>query len=240
MAAGDAPDVVIAVRRRGGRGIGPRILSLLYRIVAALARDPVVPDATISRLMSRRFVDALLRFGDADVNLGAVTAAAGFRQATVSVAKGAKGETAYDWRRKRGMAIAFTAGVTDAPLRATARAGTAALVLGAPGAVVAAAIVAVRGNLMLAALAASAVLLTAAIGAGFGVLAAYFAVFAEEVQAATARDRARDVSARASRTLQWNVLRYAGASGPVLNSRSTIDTACSNGPCSCAYAGYPS
>ena len=71
-----------------------------YRIFNLLSPQAVVPDQVISRLMTRRYVAALVAHRDRELYLGGLCALAGFKQVPVPVKKLDKGSTSYTLGRR--------------------------------------------------------------------------------------------------------------------------------------------
>jgi putative glycosyltransferase len=71
-----------------------------YRIFNMLSPQPVVPNQLISRLMTRRYVEALVAHRDRELFLGGLCALTGFKQVPVAVRKLSKDETTYTLDRR--------------------------------------------------------------------------------------------------------------------------------------------
>jgi putative glycosyltransferase len=65
-----------------------------------LSPQPVVPDQLVARLMTRRYVQALVAHRDREIYLGGLCALAGFAQVPVAVHKASKGKTTYSLDRR--------------------------------------------------------------------------------------------------------------------------------------------
>ena len=117
-------DVVYGVlkRRRGGwfeRVSGAAFYSLFNRLSSA----PVPPNALTARLLSRRYVDELLRYREQVAWIDGLFTLAGFRQVAVSVDKTGKGRPAYDLRKKVALSVDAITNFSDKPLHLIFHAG---------------------------------------------------------------------------------------------------------------------
>ncbi len=134
-----APDVdVDAVygvmrRRKGGafeRGTGAAFYWLMDRVASV----DIPRDILGARLMTRRFVDALLLHDEAEPYIGGLMALTGFRQVAVPCDKTSRGASSYTLRRKLKLASDAIFGFSTLPLTAIAVTGAfltaAAIVLG--------------------------------------------------------------------------------------------------------------
>jgi putative glycosyltransferase len=94
-------DVVFGVRdKREGTMFERLSGSLFYRVFNLLSPQPVVPDQLVARLMTRRYVQALVAHRDREIYLGGLCALAGFAQVPVAVHKASKGRTTYSLDRR--------------------------------------------------------------------------------------------------------------------------------------------
>lgn len=108
--AGDC-DVVYGVQenRKGGRF--ERLSGgIFYRLFNYLSDTEVPENWTIARLMSARYVAALIKFKEETMFLGGIMSAVGFKQVPLVVRKLHKGTTTYTLKRK---IAAFTSAVTS-------------------------------------------------------------------------------------------------------------------------------
>jgi putative glycosyltransferase len=131
-------DVVFGVQGRRKGGWLERITgALFYRVFNALSAHPIPANLLTVRLMTRRYVDALLEHREREITIAGLWAITGFVQQAVVVTKHSRGATTYDLRRKvwhlvdsitsfsnkplvlifyLGMAISVIAGVAAATL----------------------------------------------------------------------------------------------------------------------------
>jgi len=94
-------DVVYGVQpRRRGNVFERASGALYYALFNAVTSQRIPPNVITARLMTRRYVRALLSYRERELNIGALWAHAGFQQVPVVVEKSHKGSTTYDLRRK--------------------------------------------------------------------------------------------------------------------------------------------
>jgi putative glycosyltransferase len=131
-------DVIYGVmqRRKGGaleRGAGAAFYWLMDRVASV----PIPRDILGARLMTRRFVDALLLHDEAEPYIGGLMALTGFRQVAVPCEKTSRGASSYTLARKIRLASDALFGFSTVPLTAVAVTGMtitlAALVFGLLG-----------------------------------------------------------------------------------------------------------
>jgi putative glycosyltransferase len=110
-------DVVYGVQetRRGGwfeRVTG----SVYYTLFNAVAEHPIPRNLLTVRLMSRRYVAALVAHQEREINIGALWALTGFVQVPFPVDKTYKGSTSYNVRRKITHLVNSVTSFSSAPL----------------------------------------------------------------------------------------------------------------------------
>jgi len=94
-------DVAFGVQtQRAGSALGRASSHAFYRIFNLLSSQAVVPDQLISRLMTQRYVRALVAHRDREIYLGGLCALAGFKQVPVAVRKLSKVTTTYTLDRR--------------------------------------------------------------------------------------------------------------------------------------------
>ncbi len=99
-------DVVYGVQDRRKGGWFERLSGWAFYGIFNLLSDVKVPrNFTTARLMTRRYVDALLRFDEREVFLGGLFMAAGFAQESCVVVKRSRGITTYNLARKIALSI---------------------------------------------------------------------------------------------------------------------------------------
>jgi putative glycosyltransferase len=89
---------------------------LFYKVINALARDAVPENLMTVRLMSRRYVEALLRHREVEVNISGLWARTGFLQVPVSVSKRPKGSSTYNLPRKMAILVNAVTSMSAQPL----------------------------------------------------------------------------------------------------------------------------
>lgn len=110
-------DVAYGVqRRRKGRWFERLTGSVYYAIFRLLSSYPVPANQTAARLMTRRYVQALVAHRDQEVFLAGLWAITGFQQVPVSVEKRDKGSSSYDVRKKLRILVSSVTSFSNAPL----------------------------------------------------------------------------------------------------------------------------
>lgn len=88
-----------------------------YSIFNRLSGATIPRNWTVARLMSRRYVAALLQFKEESLFIGGVMVLAGFRQEAIEVQKFNKGSTTYSLRKRFSTAFDAIISFSEAPLR---------------------------------------------------------------------------------------------------------------------------
>lgn len=112
-------DVVYGVQeRRIGSALDNLLGSALWKLVNAGSLVPIPANQMTCRLMSRRYIDALLTVRDKVLFLGGLFPWTGFRQVPVSLVKGTRpsGGSSYTLLRKLRLAVDSATSFTAAPL----------------------------------------------------------------------------------------------------------------------------
>lgn len=119
------PDVVYGVQEtRKGHAIERIGGSLFWRLFNRLSQTAVPPDVLTERLMTRRYVDALLTLGDRNVFLGGMMYWTGFRQIGITVVKGTReGRSTYSLRRRVWLLVEAITSFSSVPLKLVLLAG---------------------------------------------------------------------------------------------------------------------
>lgn len=124
MQADQDIDVVYGVMESRKGGILERVPgTAFYWLMNFMSEIPIPTDVMGARLMKRDFVNTLLEFPEAQPFLGGIMTLAGYRQEGVQCAKGSKGLTTYNLRRKIGLALNALLSYSDKPLAWIAGAG---------------------------------------------------------------------------------------------------------------------
>jgi putative glycosyltransferase len=111
-------DVVFGQLRRRRGGWYPRTSGrLYYTLIRHLGEVPLAPNLATVRLMTRRYVDALLQYREREMFMAGLWHDAGFRQVAVPIDKGDKGETSYSLGRKLSLVVNSVTAFSAKPLR---------------------------------------------------------------------------------------------------------------------------
>jgi putative glycosyltransferase len=106
------------VRRKGGwfeRNSG----RFFYKLLSYLSSVKYPADTLTSRLMSRRYIEAVKKFSEKELDLWGVFVMAGFNQRSVTVSKGSKGTSVYSFSKKVRMAVEIITTLSHRPLYIT-------------------------------------------------------------------------------------------------------------------------
>ena len=116
---GSDADVVYGIRdRRRGPAIERIGGALFWRLFNWLSDTTVPADVLTERLMTRRYVDALLSLGDRNVFLGGMMYWAGFRQVGLVVEKKRReGRSTYSLRRRASLLVEAVTSFSTVPLK---------------------------------------------------------------------------------------------------------------------------
>jgi putative glycosyltransferase len=110
-------DVVYGVQeKRRGNWFDRLAGRAYYSIVRAASGLEIPHDHTTARLMTRRYVDALLRFREREIDLTGLFVTAGFAQAPYPVTKHASSASTYGFARKVGFAVDSLVSFSSFPL----------------------------------------------------------------------------------------------------------------------------
>lgn len=111
-------DVAFGVQRsRKGNSVERIGGTLAYAIINAMANDlRLEPNMLVARVMTRRFVDALISHHETQFVFTGLAASAGFRQIGIPVTKHHKGTSAYSLWRRFSMLIQGITAFSDRPL----------------------------------------------------------------------------------------------------------------------------
>lgn len=110
-------DMVYGVQHKRKGGIAESLLgSVFYRTFNLLSTTKIQSDETVARLMTRRFVDSLLKFKEKEIVFSGLCALTGFTQLTVKVHKQQNGDSTYTFARKINLAVNYIASFSNRPL----------------------------------------------------------------------------------------------------------------------------
>ena len=117
MTAEDHVDAVYGMQRRRKGGWFERSSGWLFYSLFNLFSGIRIPrNTTTARLLTRRFVNSLLRFRETDPFLNGLWHIVGYRQVGIFVDKGHKGTTTYSLRRKTHLLVTAITSFSDRPL----------------------------------------------------------------------------------------------------------------------------
>ena len=115
----ESVDVVFGVQSRRERGSkrDKVVGSLFYSIYNALSETKIPSNLCVVRLMSRRYLDALLEFRETEMIIGSLWAMTGFKQISHPVEIAYKGHSTYSVPKKFGMALNAIISTSVLPLK---------------------------------------------------------------------------------------------------------------------------
>lgn len=95
---------------------GERVLgTMFYRVLSALSRERI-PDQVWARLMTRKFVDAVLAFSEYHLFWSGILHTVGFKQERVPVDRKKTGKTSYNFTRRLQLALTAITSFSSGPL----------------------------------------------------------------------------------------------------------------------------
>jgi putative glycosyltransferase len=110
-------DVVYGVQEgRNGGAVNRLVGWAYYKLYNAVSADPIPRNLLTVRLMTRRYVAALLRHREAEFVISALWSRTGFRQVPAPVRKGRKPTTSYSFRRKFVLLVNSVTACSAVPL----------------------------------------------------------------------------------------------------------------------------
>jgi putative glycosyltransferase len=113
---GDA-DVVYGVQEKRKGGVFERFSGwVFYKLFNFLSSTPVAPNATTARLMTRRYVNTFLRYGEREVFLPALWPHAGYRQLPQTVQKRSRSASTYTLFKKLSLMVNAITSFSNKPL----------------------------------------------------------------------------------------------------------------------------
>lgn len=111
-------DVVYGVQQERMGGVFRRVSgALFYRLFNWLSPLQIPRNLVIARLMSRRYVEALLEFRERELFFAGLLFLAGFKQVPVLIEKTFKGESSYSLARRLSITVNSIISFSDKPLR---------------------------------------------------------------------------------------------------------------------------
>lgn len=110
-------DVVYGVQDvRKGERLDRLVGQFFYTVFNWLSTHPLPPELCMVRLMTRRYVDALVAHEEREVLIGGLWLITGFAQIPILVSKQWKGSTTYNLGRKLGLLINGVTSFSSKPL----------------------------------------------------------------------------------------------------------------------------
>lgn len=142
-------DVIYGVQGKRKGNIVERVTgAVFFGLVNRLLSSPIPANVVTARLMTQRYVEALVRHRDREVFLAGLWVITGFDQRPLEVVKGSRGASSYTIRRRASVLVSAVTSFSNRPLIYIFYIGTA---------------------VMLLAMAAAGVLTVRALNNGFGV-----------------------------------------------------------------------
>jgi putative glycosyltransferase len=115
-AEGDC-DVVYGYQTRRKGSLFERFSGwLFYKLINVLSDVEFVENPLTARLMSRRYVDALLKYRERELVIGGIWVLAGFKQVGIAAAKGFRGTSSYSLAAKLRMMVNSVTSFSARPL----------------------------------------------------------------------------------------------------------------------------
>ena len=103
-------------RRRKGEWFERLSGALAYKIFNAVTRTRIPESLVTVRLMTRRYVNALVQYQEREMNIAVLWTYAGFRQIAVPIDKKHKGSTTYNFGRKVANFVSSITSFSATPL----------------------------------------------------------------------------------------------------------------------------
>lgn len=112
-------DVIYGVQKERKGGVFETLTGHLFYIIFNFLSDhPIPPNLITARLMTRRYVDNLLRHRESEFLIGGLWTITGFKQIPVDVKKGHKGSSSYSLSKKITLALDSVTTFSRKPLLA--------------------------------------------------------------------------------------------------------------------------
>lgn len=130
MSRSSDADVVYCVQeKRKGKWFERVTGAIYYSLFNILSSSYIPPNLIMARLMTRRYVQALLLHRESEVELGGIYSITGFQQIPLPVKKQSRGQTTYTLKKKISLAIRSITGFSNKPLIYIAVLGATILLL---------------------------------------------------------------------------------------------------------------
>lgn len=112
-----AADVVFGVQNRRKGKIFERLSgAMFFKLFNALSPHPLPPNIITARLMTRKYVSALVRHQEREMMIGGLWALTGFKQIPIVVKKHQGADSTYDLRRKLAQFVDAITSFSNKPL----------------------------------------------------------------------------------------------------------------------------
>ena len=102
---------------------------LFYKTLSALSPVHYPADTLTARIMTRNYVDSIIKFKEKELDLWGIFALAGFNQQPISVNKGHKGVSTYTLKKKVKRALEIITSFSHRPLYLTFVLGIASFII---------------------------------------------------------------------------------------------------------------
>jgi putative glycosyltransferase len=113
-------DVIYAVQvKRKGEWFERVTGRVFYKILSALSPVDYPADTLTARVMKKKYVDAIVKFPEKELDLWGIFALAGFNQQQIFVQKGHKGISTYTFRKKIKRSVEIITSFSHRPLYLT-------------------------------------------------------------------------------------------------------------------------
>ena len=110
-------DVVFGVQQRRKGGLFERVSgAMFFRVFNALSTHPIPPNLITARLMTRKYVKALVQHRERETMIAGLWTITGFKQVSLPVAKHLKTSSTYDLRRKVSQLVNAITSFSSKPL----------------------------------------------------------------------------------------------------------------------------
>ena len=110
-------DVVIGIQKSRKGGLFERWSGMIFYMVFNVLAGFNIPKNTVTaRLMTRRFVDALLMHHETELFLGGISHITGFSQGFCTITKQSSSQTSYTMRRKLALVLNSVTAFSNVPL----------------------------------------------------------------------------------------------------------------------------
>jgi len=110
-------DAVYGVQSRRKGGLFERLSgAIFYKGFNALLEHPIPENAVTARLMTRRYINSLVRHRDREMTMAPLWALTGYRQEPVVVEKKSRGDTSYSVRRRISALVDNVTSFSNRPL----------------------------------------------------------------------------------------------------------------------------